>query len=306
MRANERVLLLGQDIAEYGGAFKVTQGFAEEFGKSRVRNTPIIESGALGAALGLALAGHVPMVEMQFGDFISCGFNQIVNNLAKTHFRWGARVPCVIRAPIGGGMGAGPYHSQNVESWFTSVAGIKVVAPATPFDAKGLLLAAFEDGNPVLYLEHKLLYRSARGRVPEGHYSLPLGEARVARAGADATVVSYGVGVHWALQAAEALAGDGREIEVIDLRSLMPWDAERVLASVRKTGRCLVLHEAPQAGGFGGEVAAVVAEQAFEWLDAPVMRLGALDTPVPFAKALEAAFSPKDRLLPALQSLLRY
>jgi 2-oxoisovalerate dehydrogenase E1 component len=306
MRTNERVVLLGQDIAEYGGAFKVTQGFAEEFGKSRVRNTPIIESGALGAALGLALAGDVAMVEMQFGDFISCGFNQIVNNLAKTHFRWGARVPCVIRAPIGGGMGAGPYHSQNVEAWFTAVAGIRVVAPATPFDAKGLLLAAFEDGNPVLYLEHKLLYRSAKGRVPEGHYTLPLGEARVVRDGSDATVVSFSVGVHWALQAAEALARDGHEIEVIDLRSLMPWDSARVLESVRKTGRCLVLHEAPTSGGFGGEVAATIAEQAFDWLDAPVTRLGALDTPVPFAKALEAAFSPKDRLLPALRALLEY
>jgi 2-oxoisovalerate dehydrogenase E1 component len=306
MRANERVVLLGQDIAEYGGAFKVTQGFAEEFGKSRVRNTPIIESGALGAALGVALAGGVAMVEMQFGDFISCGFNQIVNNLAKTHFRWGARVPCVIRAPIGGGMGAGPYHSQNVEAWFTSVAGIKVVAPATPFDAKGLLLAAFEDGNPVLYLEHKLLYRSAKGRVPEGHYTLPLGEARVVRDGSDASVVTFGVGVHWALQAADVLAAEGRAVEVIDLRSLMPWDSARVLESVRKTGRCLVLHEAPQGGGFGGEIAATIAEQAFDWLDAPVTRLGALDTPVPFAKALEAAFSPKDRLLPALRALLRY
>ena len=288
MRRDERVVLLGQDIAEYGGVFKVTEGFAEEFGKARVRNTPIIESGAVGCALGLALDGFVPMVEMQFGDFISCGFNQIVNNLAKTHYRWGARVPVVIRAPIGGGTGAGPFHSQNVEAWFTAVAGLKVVAPATPYDAKGLLIAAFEDGNPVLYLEHKLLYRSAKGRVPAGHYTVPIGQARVAREGRDATVVTYGVGVAWALEAAAELAREGREIEVIDLRSLVPWDVEAVLARSRRPARCLVLHEAPLTGGFGGEIAATVGREAFEWLDAPVARLGALDTPVPFSKALEA------------------
>jgi 2-oxoisovalerate dehydrogenase E1 component len=293
MRRDERVVLLGQDIAEYGGVFKVTEGFVEEFGRARVRNTPVIESGAIGCALGLALAGHVPMVEMQFGDFVTCGFNQVVNNVAKTHWRWGARVPLVIRAPVGGGTGAGPFHSQCVESWFTAVAGIKVVAPATPFDAKGLLVAAFEDGNPVLYLEHK-------------YYSIPLGRARVAREGADATVVTYGVGVHWALDAAAELVGEGREIEVVDLRSLVPWDVEAVVRSVARTGRCLVLHEAPLTGGFGGEIAATVGREAFEWLDAPVARLGALDTPVPFAKALEALYSPKGRLVPALRELLAY
>jgi len=306
MRRDPRVILLGQDIAEYGGVFKVTQGFVEEFGKARVRNTPIIESGALGAALGLALDDFVPMVEMQFGDFISCGFNQIVNNLAKAHFRWGARVPVVVRAPIGGGMGAGPFHSQNVESWFTSVAGLKVVEPATPYDAKGLLLAAFEDGNPVLFLEHKLLYRSAKGRVPQGFYTVPLGRARLAREGRDATIVSYGVGVAWALEAAEALKAEGKEIEVVDLRSLIPWDVEAVLRSVRKTGRALVLHEAPVTGGFGGELAATIGQQAFEWLDAPVTRLGALDVPVPFSKALEQTFMPRGRLVSALRDLLRY
>ncbi len=306
MSRDQRVVLLGQDIAEYGGVFKITEGFVEEFGKARVRNTPIVESGAVGAAMGLALAGFVPMVEMQFGDFITCAFNQIVNNLAKTHFRWGARLPVVIRVPVGGGAGAGPFHSQNVESWFTSVAGLKVLAPATPFDAKGLLLAAFEDGNPVLYLEHKLLYRSARGRVPGGHYTLPIGQARVVRGGAHATVVTYGVGVSWALEAAAALAREGRELEVIDLRSLLPWDVETVIGSVRKTSRVLVLHEAPLTGGFGGEVAATIGQDAFEWLDAPVARLGALDTPVPFAKGLEAVFSPKGRLLSALRDLLAY
>ena len=306
LRRDERILLLGQDIAEYGGVFKVTEGFALEFGKARVRNTPIIESGAIGCALGLALGGQLPLVELQFGDFISCGFNQIVNNLAKTHWRWGARVGVVLRAPIGGGSGAGPFHSQNVESWFTSVAGLKVLAPATPYDAKGLLLAALEDGNPVLYLEHKLLYRSARGPVPTGHYTLPIGSARVARAGTKATVISYGIGVSWALGAAAELAREGVEVEVVDLRSLMPWDVETAVLSVVKTGRCLVLHEAPLTGGFGGEIAATIGREAFEWLDAPVSRLGALDTPVPFAKALESLHSPQARLLPALRELLAY
>jgi 2-oxoisovalerate dehydrogenase E1 component len=306
MRRDETIVLLGQDIAEYGGVFKVTEGFVEEFGRERVRNTPIIESGAVGAALGLALDGFRPMVELQFGDFISCGFNQIVNNLAKTHYRWGAPVPVVLRVPVGGGVGAGPFHSQNVESWFTGVAGLKVVAPSTPFDAKGLLLAAFEDGNPVLFLEHKFLYRSSRGRVPQGHYTLPIGRASVVRGGNDLTVVTYGVGVSWALEAAARLAERGRQLEVVDLRTLVPWDRETVLASVRKTGRALVLHEAPTTGGFGGEVAAALGQDAFEWLDAPVVRLGALDTPIPFSKALEEVFSPKGRLLAALDALLSY
>jgi 2-oxoisovalerate dehydrogenase E1 component len=306
MRADPSTILMGQDVAEYGGVFKVTKGFVEEFGKARIRNTPIIESGAIGAALGLALDGFHPIVEMQYGDFVSCGLNQIVNNLAKTHYRWGAAVPVVLRLPIGGGLHAGPYHSQNVESWFTGVAGLKVVAPATPFDAKGLLIAASEDGNPVLFLEHKWLYRSLKGRVPERRYQVPIGRARIAREGRDATVVAYGVAVHWALAAADALAPDGHAVEVIDLRSLLPWDTEMVLASVKKTGRCLVIHEAPAAGGFGGEIAAVVARDAFAWLDAPVERLGALDTPVPAAQALEDIFSPKSRLLPALRALLAY
>ena len=306
MRSDPRVVLLGQDIAEYGGVFKVTEGFVEEFGKQRVRNTPIIESGAVGAALGLALDGFRPMVEMQFGDFITCGFNQVVNNLAKTHYRWGAPVPVVLRVPVGGGMGAGPFHSQNVEAWFTHVAGLKVVAPATPYDAKGLLVAAFEDGNPVLYLEHKFLYRSAKGRVPAGLYAVPIGRARIARPGRDATVATYGVGVQWALEAAEALAAEGPQVEVVDLRSLVPWDREAVLDSVRRTGRALVLHEAPLTGGFGAEVAAVIGREAFEWLDAPVARLGGLDIPIPFSKALEEVFMPKGRLLAGLRDLLAY
>jgi 2-oxoisovalerate dehydrogenase E1 component len=306
MRRDPTTVLLGQDIAEYGGAFKVTAGFVEEFGKARVRNTPIIESGALGAAMGLALDGFVPMVEMQFGDFISCGFNQIVNNLAKTHYRWGGPVPVVIRVPSGGGTGAGPYHSQNVEAWFTHVAGLKVVAPSTPYDAKGLLLSAFVDGNPVLYLEHKALYRSARGPVPEGYYTVPIGRAHVARAGRDATVVTYGMDVVSALDAASVLAGEGFDVEVIDLRSLVPWDRETVLESVRRTSRALVLHEAPMTSGFGAEIAAVIGQEAFAWLDAPVTRVAGLDMPVPFSRALEEIFLPKRRLLPALRALLAY
>ncbi len=306
MRRWPEVVLLGQDIAEYGGAFKVTRGFVEEFGKARVRNTPIIESGAIGCAMGLALDGFRPMVEMQFGDFITCGFNQIVNNLAKTRYRWGAPVPVVIRVPVGGGTGAGPFHSQNVESWFTSVAGLKVVAPATPYDAKGLLLAAFEDNNPVLFLEHKFLYRPIHGHVPHGFYTVPLGRATVAREGRDATVIAYGVSVSWAMHAAEVFHDSGYSVEVIDLRTLLPWDVDTVLASVRKTHRALVVHEAPLTGGFGGEVAATIAQEAFEWLDAPVARVAALDTPIPAAKELERFFEPKDRLEPALRQLLEY
>ena len=307
MRADDGVVLLGQDIAEYGGAFKVTDGFVAEFGKERVRNTPIIESGALGCALGLALDGFHPMVEMQFGDFISCGFNQVVNNLATTHYRWDAPVPVVIRAPVGGGTGAGPFHSQNVEAYFANVPGLRIVAPATPADAKGLLLASFEEPNPVLYLEHKALYRAEKGPVPTGWHTVPFGEARIARPGRDATVVTYGIGVRWALEAAAVLNDEGTaDIEVIDLRTLRPWDTATVLASVERTGRALVLYEAPQTGGFGAEIAATIAERAFSHLDAPVIRVGSTDTPVPFSKRLEALHSAKGRLLPALRSLLAF
>jgi 2-oxoisovalerate dehydrogenase E1 component len=307
MRADDRVVLIGQDIAEYGGAFKVTDGFVDEFGPERVRNTPIVESAALGAALGLALDGFRPMVEMQFADFVSCGFNQIVNNLATTHYRWGAPVPVVVRLPVGGGLGAGPFHSQNVEAWFCHVPGIKVVAPATAADAKTLLLAAFDDGNPVLFLEHKWLYRNEAGPVPTGHAAGELGPARIARRGSDATVVAWSVAVRWAVEAADALAAEGEgDIEVVDLRTLRPWDVETVLASVTKTGRALVVHEAPRTGAFGAEVAASIAERAFADLDAPVARLGALDTPVPFSPALEDVTSPRGRVGAALRELLAY
>ena len=306
MRRDPRVVLMGQDVAEYGGVFKVTKGFVEEFGRARIRNTPIIESGVVGAALGLAIDGMVPVVEMQFGDFISCGFNQIVNNLAKTHYRWGASVPCVIRTPSGGGTGAGPFHSQNVEAWFAHVAGLRVVAPATPEDAKGLLLASMAEPNPVLFLEHKYLYRSLKGLVPEGYFTTPLGSARVARRGEDLTIVSYGVAVHWAMEAANTLEDEGVSIEVIDLRTLVPWDKRTVLDSVRRTSRAVVLHEAPLTAGFGAEVAATIAQEAFDMLDAPVTRLAGCDTPIPFADTLEHMLSPKPDLLPTLRRLIQY
>jgi len=307
LAADDRVVLLGQDIAGYGGVFKATEGLADEFGTDRVRNTPIVESGAIGAALGLALDGFRPVVEMQFGDFVSCGFNQLVNNVATTRYRWDAPVPLVVRLPVGGGLGAGPFHSQNVEAWFCHVSGLKVVAAATPADAKGLLLAALDDGNPVLVLEHKKLYRSAKGPVPPGHHVEPLGHARIARPGTDATVVTYGAGVAWALAAADTVAAeDGHEVEVIDLRSLRPWDRPTVLDSVRRTSRALVAHEAPLTGGFGAEIAAVIGQEAFAWLDAPVSRVAGTDSPIPFAPTLERSWSAEGRVLPALRALLAF
>jgi len=307
LAADDRVVLMGQDIAGFGGVFKATDGLFAEFGADRVRNTPIIESGAIGAGLGLALDGFRPVVEMQFADFVSCGFNQLVNNVATTRYRWGAPVPLVVRLPVGGGLGAGPFHSQNVEAWFTHVSGLKVVAPATPADAKGLLLAALDDGNPVLVLEHKKLYRSARGPVPAGHHTEPIGRARIARPGTHATVVTYGAGVAWALAAADAVAAEGGgEVEVVDLRTLRPWDQDTVLDSVRRTSRALVVHEAPLTGGFGAEVAATIGEKAFAWLDAPVGRVGGTDSPIPFAPTLEASWSAELRVLPAVRALLAF
>lgn len=299
------LLLMGQDIGAYGGAFKVTEGLMDEFGEDRVRNTPLCESAILGAALGLSLEGQKSMVEMQFADFVSCGFNQIVNNLAKNHYRWGHAADVVVRMPTGAGSGAGPFHSQSNEAWFTHVAGLKVVYPSNPEEAKGLLCAALADPNPVMFFEHKGLYRSVSGHVPAGYYETPIGEARIVRSGADATIVTYGMGVHWALQAAENLK-DEAEIEVIDLRSLLPWDQETVFASVRKTGKCLVFHEDTLTGGFGGEIAAAIGEACFQWLDAPVTRLGAADTPVPFHPDLEADFLPKAKLDAVLRKLLAF
>ncbi|NBB85506.1 MAG: dehydrogenase [Bacteroidetes bacterium] len=308
MEADDAVVLLGQDIGTYGGVFKVTEGFIEAFGRERVRDTPIIESGAVGAAMGLALRDLRPVLEIQYADFISCGFNQIVNNLATTHYRWGQPLNVTIRAPYGGGIGAGPFHSQAREAWFCHVPGLKVVIPSTPADIKGLLLSAIDDPNPVLVFEHKALYRSVKGTAPTAPVRVPLGKARIAREGTDATIVTYGQGVHWAVDAAEAQAEmTGASVEVVDLRTLTPWDRTAVLASVRKTHRVLVLQEATHTGGFGGELAATIAEDAFAHLDAPPVRVGALDTPVPFSTSLEEkVFSARTELAAALERLLNF
>ncbi|HUF10301.1 MAG TPA: dehydrogenase E1 component subunit alpha/beta [Rhodothermales bacterium] len=307
MEADDAIVLLGQDIAGYGGVFKVTSGFAERFGTARVRNTPIIESGVIGAGLGLALAGFKPVIEMQYADFITCGFNQVVNNLATTRYRWGESVNVTIRAPFGGSIGAGPFHSQSPEAWFCHVPGLKVVVPGTPYDAKGLLLQAIADPNPVLFFEQKHLYRSLRGDVPDDPYRIALGRATIAQEGTDATMVTYGIGRVWALEEAAAQKERGRSIEVVDLRTLVPFDQDMVLESVRKTGRVLILHEAAQTAGFGAEIAARICETAFDALDAPPIRVAALDIPIPFSRNLEESiYSAKSRLHVAVERLLAY
>ncbi len=307
MDADPQTVLMGQDVAEYGGVFKLTAGFVERFGRERIRNTPIIESGAIGAALGLAVAGLTPIVEMQYADFITCGFNQIVNNLATTHYRWGQAVNVTIRAPFGGGIGAGPFHSQSPEAWFCHVPGLKVVVPGSPEDAKGLLRAAIADPNPVLFFEHKALYRGLKGLVPEGDYAIPLGEARTVREGRDLTLVTWGVGVSWAEAAAETFAARGADIEILDLRTLIPYDRAAVLASVEKTGRLVVLHEATRTGGFGSEIASEIAEAAFTLLDAPPVRVGGADLPIAFSKQIEAeVYSARARLEAAVERTLAF
>lgn len=300
----DNLLLMGQDIAEYGGVFKITDGFVQQFGRDRVRNTPLCESAILGAALGLSIRGYKSMVEMQFADFVSAGFNQIVNNLAKAHYRWGQAADVVIRMPTGAGVGAGPYHSQSNEAWFFHTPGLKIVYPSTPEDAKGLLAAAIEDPNPVLFFEHKQLYRSLVAAVPDDFYTVPIGEARQVTAGDDLSIITYGAGVHWAMQAAAQFHDYG--FDIVDMRSLLPYDKAAMLASVQRTGKVIVLHEDTITGGIGGEWASVIAEEAFTWLDGPVMRVGALDTPVPFAQPLEAQFLPQQRLMEAIEMLLAY
>ncbi len=307
MSADESVILLGQDIAEYGGVFKVSAGLLDRFGPERVRNTPIIESGAVGTAMGMALAGLKPVLEIQYADFISCGFNQIVNNLSTTHYRWNAAVNVTIRAPFGGGIGAGPFHSQSVESWFCHVPGLKVVVPSSPQDARTLLMASIRDPNPVLFLEHKQLYRSLTGMVTEAYPVERLGRAQVVRDGTDLTIVTYGVGVHWATEEAQRVAGAGKSIEIVDLRTLIPWDTETVLSSIRKTNRVIVVHEASVIGGFGGEIASRISEDVFEYLDAPPVRIGAEHLPIPFSRQLESEiYSGRSRLAAAVDQLLAY
>ena len=297
------LVLMGQDIAEYGGVFKITDGFVRDFGKGRVRNTPLCESAIVGTALGLSIRGKKAMVEMQFADFVTCGFNQIVNNLAKSHYRWGQAADVVVRMPTGAGTAAGPFHSQSNEAWFTHVPGLKVVYPSNPHDAKGLLCAAFEDPNPVMYFEHKLLYRSLSGPVPTAYYTTPIGQAALAQAGHELSIITYGLGVHWALAACQEL---GIAADILDLRTLLPWDTEAVARSVRKTGRVLILHEDTLTGGLGGEIAAWIAEHCFAHLDAPVRRVASLDTAVPFAPQLEVDFLPTQRLREQLLALRAY
>ncbi len=302
MELHSDLVLMGQDIAEYGGVFKVTDGFVERFGKERVRNTPLCESAIVGTALGLSISGRKSMVEMQFSDFVTCGFNQIVNNLAKLHWRWGTQADVVVRMPTGAGVGAGPYHSQSTEAWFFHVPGLKIAYPSNPADAKGLLAMAFQDPNPVLFFEHKMLYRSLSGAVPEEDYVVPFGKAKLIRSGEDATIITYGLGVHWATALCEA--HPEWDLEIIDLRTLSPWDEDTVIESVKRTNRALVLHEDALTGGIGGEIASVIHDRCWESLDAPVARLGSLDTPVPFAADLERAYLANDRLADAVKTLL--
>jgi 2-oxoisovalerate dehydrogenase E1 component beta subunit len=307
MRRDASVILLGEDIAAFGGAFKVTRGFLDEFGPERVIDTPISESGFVGAACGAAIEGLRPVVEFQFADFIACAFDQIVNFAAKACYRWGTAVPVVFRAPSGGGFRGGPFHSQNPEAWFTHVPGLKVVQPSTPYDAKGLLKAAIRDDNPVIYFEHKHLYRRLKEDVPDEDFVVPLGVAEIKRPGRDLTLVTYGAMVHESLAAAERLSKAGAEVEVIDLRTLCPLDRDSFLASVRRTGRALVVHEAHLTGGFGAEVAAIVAQDAFDALDAPVTRVASLDVPIPFAAPLEDAVLPnEEKIFRAAVDVLEY
>ena len=307
MERDPNVFLIGEDIGIYGGAFKVTAGFLEHFGERRVVDTPICESAIAGAAVGASLMGLRPVAEMQFADFITCAFDQIVNFAAKSRYRWGAPVPMVLRAPSGGGIHGGPFHSQNPEAWFTRVPGLKVVAPATAYDAKGLIKSAVRDNNPVLFFEHKALYRRIKQDLPAEEYTVPIGKASVAREGKDLSIVTYGAMLHVALEAAETLAGEGVSVEVVDLRTLLPLDEETVLESVRKTSKVILLHEDTRTGGIGGEVAAIITEKAFEFLDGPIVRVTAPDTPIPFSPPLEEAFLPNAaKVLEKARWLLKY
>lgn len=297
------LIMMGQDIAEYGGVFKVSEGFVEDFGKDRIRNTPLCESAILGTSLGLSISGMKSTVEMQFADFVSSGFNQIVNNLAKSHYRWGQKADVVVRMPTGAGVGAGPFHSQSNEAWFFHTPGLKIVYPSNPYDAKGLLCAAIEDPNPYLFFEHKLLYRSITESIPEDYYTLPIGKANVCLSGTELTIVTYGLGVHWAMELATEFE---EKIEILDLRTLVPLDYPTIKTSIEKTNKVLVLHEDCFTGGIGGEIASWIGEHCFSDLDAPVMRVGSLDTPVPFAASLESNFLAKQRLKSKIEELLAY
>ena len=307
MERDQRVFILGEDVGTYGGAFRVTQGFLEKFGPERIIDTPISETGLIGAAIGASLFGMRPIAELQFIDFIACGFNQIVNYAAKSRFRWGGGVPIVIRGPAGAGVHGGPFHSQSPESYFMNVPGLKIVIPATPIDAKGLMLAAIRDPDPVIFLEHKFLYRRLKEEVPEGDYTTPIGEARIARAGDDVSIITYGAMVHASLDAAEIVAREGLSVEILDLRTLLPMDRPRILETVKRTGRALIVHEATKTGGPGGEIAALIAEHAFTDLDAPIVRVAPPDTPVPYSPPLEEFFLPNAaKIADAIRALAEY
>jgi len=303
MDYHEELVLMGQDIADYGGVFKITDGFLEKYGSGRVRNTPLCESAILGISLGLSIKGVKSMVEMQFADFVTCGFNQIVNNHAKIHYRWGQNADVVIRMPAGGGVAAGPYHSQTNEAWFTHTPGLKVVYPSSCYDAKGLLLAAFEDPNPVLFFEHKAMYRSLNEEIPDGYYTVAIGKANVVRAGEEVSIITYGMGVHWAKEISEELQIDA---EILDLRTLNPLDWDAIEATVLHTGKVIILHEDVMQGGIGGDIAAYISEHYFQSLDAPVVRCASLNTPVPFDARLEQNYLPKDRFRKKLADLAAY
>ena len=303
MEQHDNLVIMGQDIAEYGGVFKITEGLLERFGSGRVRNTPICESAILSAAMGLSINGFKAVVEMQFADFVSSGFNPIVNYLAKTNYRWGQNADVVVRMPCGAGVGAGPFHSQTNEAWFTHTPGLKVVYPAFPDDAKGLLAASIADPNPVLFFEHKALYRSVRGMVSENYYHLPLGKANVLTRGEEVTIITYGAGVHWALELDEVLKNKCR---IVDLRCLMPLDKETIIRAVKATGKVLLLQEDSAFGGIGSDLSAMIAETCFEYLDAPIRRVASLETPIPFAAALETQYLAKSRLVRTLKELLAY
>lgn len=304
MERHDNLVLMGQDIAEYGGVFKITEGFVQKFGKDRVRNTPLCEAAIIGSGLGLSIKGMKAMVEMQFADFVTEGFNQIVNNLAKIHWRWGQPADVVVRMPTGAGTAAGPFHSQSNEAWFFHTPGLKIVYPSNPYDAKGLLCAALEDPNPYLYFEHKLLYRSVKDEIPDDYYTIEIGKAKLVSEGADLSIITYGMGVHWAKEILASMPDVSAD--VLDLRTLLPWDKEAVATTVKKTGRVLVLHEDTLTGGIGAEIAAWISEHCFQDLDAPVMREASLDTAIPFAPTLENNFLPRARLKGKVEELVRY
>lgn len=297
------LILMGQDIAEYGGAFKVTEGLVNQFDKKRIRNTPLCESAVIGAALGYAIKGGKSVVEMQFADFVTMGFNQIVNNLAKIYYRWGQNADVVIRMPTGAGTAAGPFHSQSTESWFFHTPGLKIVYPSNPFDAKGLLLSSIEDPNPVMYFEHKYLYRSINQEIPVDYYNIEIGKAKVVNEGNDVLIITYGLGVHWAN---EIIQKENISASIIDLRTLLPFDKETISHYVKKIGKVIILNEDTLTGGIGAEISAFISENFFEYLDAPIYRVGGLDTPIPFAKQLEDNFLPKIRFQKKLKQLIEY